>query len=193
MAGLDNVPRKQKQFCNFLANSLNLNSRNKNQTQEIWDFLQKRRQEQKEAKDSANASLSKECTVDTKIKIVPQQTIDEKDCDISDQRLVQEQGVDENNDSKMTNEKLPLTNARCVKKAMKAVLRAAAGRTMSKSRLRKAVRKHMALPGSARKHLKQLVQENLLAATTGTTDSKKKGKKKYTFSFEGKTVRLIAA
>ncbi|GAX14967.1 hypothetical protein FisN_12Lu401 [Fistulifera solaris] len=161
MAGLDNVPRKEKQFRNFTTNSLNL-SKNKgaeNIVSGIWSHLKGLREKQLAERAEAQAKVKKgEDLVDT--KSVEDDPIEEKVT---------------SDDGKSSKGKL---DAKTVKKAMKKVLKKSKDRSMTEKRLRKAVQEHLGLSKDSKSDIKALVKTTVASS------------KDAVFEVNGKTISL---
>jgi hypothetical protein len=170
MASLDNVPRKEKPFRNWTANSLNLRKGEEKTVAEIWAFLNSLREMHKAEKEAAADSDSKENATQRR-KAVDSET-DEKSAPVNGTKKARTVARDKSVDK--SNEKKP--DKRTVKKAMKKVLKKASDRSLSLKRLRKAVQSHLGVAKSCKSDVKALISQNL-----------GKGKK---FHVEGKTVTL---
>jgi len=172
IATLSNVPRKEKQFRNFAANSLNLRGKKNGETivAEIWKYLQSRREEQQQHNkaQSKAADESKDTQTDSKEQVTTEEATSMKP---SDRKLGEAAKISNENGYSQADPK-------SVKKAMKKVLKKASNHSMSIKRLRKAVQAHLGLPKSSKKSLKGLLRQNLQEA------------KKQTFVLDGKTVTL---
>ena len=169
MAGLDNVPRKEKQFRNFTTNSLNLRGKRNSEkvVTDIWSYLKGLRQKQLEERATAeakeNESSSKEGDL---LEHLPKEPVPSSKEEVRSQ-----------SDGKRAETKKSF-DRKTVKKAMKKVLKKAKDNTLSLKLLRKAVQDHLGIPKSARSQVKELVQLNV------------KSSKKRIFYAEGKTVTL---
>ena len=160
MAGLDNVPRKEKQFRNFTTNSLNLKGQRNADSivTEIWDFLKDlkakqlaaRAEEETKAKEAAEEAKKEKETENTKESVE------------TDPKVLKGKSVD----------------AKSVKKAMKKVLKKSKDKSLSLKHLRKAVQQHLGAPDSTSSEIKDLVKMNV------------KSTKKQTFVLDGKVVSL---
>ena len=141
----ENVPRKEKQFRNFVANSMRIPH---SAVEEIWKFLkelqgrkqaareeEKRVQERKAAEELAKVEKAKEES-DFKASC--------KHDDIDNQ----------------TNHPLPSSEE--VKKAMKKILKKEEAKAMPIKSLQKAVCAKFSLEKKGKKHMKKLLKEQLL-------------------------------
>ena len=214
MSSLGNVPRKEKPFRNFAANSLNLQKpQHAPVVGEIWTFLktrqqeQQQRQQQKEANNSKNNSNYKPSD-DTQGKDKKEQPStpaaeasakDESDGAASDSdessKKASNSGAENVAESRSTRSDglqagaLPTTVTRkTVKKAMKKVLKKAHGHALKFKLLRKEVKVHLGLKSkiksSDKKMLKALIHENV-----AKTEEQAK-KDKAVFVKEGKIIKL---
>lgn len=171
MSTLDNVPRKEKQFRNFAANSLNLRGK-KGADQivgEIWAFLQSEREKQKQEKlDSSVAVVEK--TKQDHGSVASELAPDTRS------EAVQKFSPPVLNESKTTQPK-PSTaiSSKSVKKVMKKELKKAKGGSLKLKALRKAVVASLGLGKNEKRVVKKLVVE------TATMKS---------FLLEGKVVKL---
>jgi hypothetical protein len=152
MAGLDNIPRKEKPFLNFTSNSLNLRgSSNKRIVDEIWNCL-------KQEREKRTAEREKHQAVQKELKQTQQQ-----------EERKQEQSKDENTEPKLTTEvhdiksdkdKTPSIDTKKVHKAMKKALKKAPNRSMKIKELRKLLGNELGLPKSAKKSLQKALTSN---------------------------------
>lgn len=179
MSTLDNVPRKEKTFRNFTANSLNLRGKSGEATvSDIWNYLKGIRAkevENKKPKEQPQPTVS----VESKATITTpsEQRIDEvsngNDTSLSPDMIV---GVGNimNTNSKCDSVPPPtaILNKKVVKKAMKKVLKRASDRSMTLKMLRKTIRKHLEASKSDVSLIKDLVQKNL-ESNTFVVDGKK--------------------
>lgn len=174
MAALDNVPRKEKQFRNFTANSLIdlRGKRNANETiSEIWNYLKGLRKTQQAAKKAQNvpAAIEKTNNNSTSKDEQAKGSSGGGDSASSGEAVRTE-------DTTTVLEKKTVADKKSVKKAMKKVLKKASNRSLTVKALRKSVRSHLDAPKGSRDLVKELVQQNLNASTT--------------FLVQGKTVSL---
>ncbi|KAG7367789.1 LYAR-type C2HC zinc finger domain containing protein [Nitzschia inconspicua] len=67
MAGLDNIPRKEKQFLNFMANSLNLRGRQGTDIcQQLWNILKQEKEKRMANKPNQSSSSTSTTTTTTR-------------------------------------------------------------------------------------------------------------------------------
>jgi cell growth-regulating nucleolar protein len=182
MATLDNIPRKEKQFRNFTANSLNLRGKNERVVGELWKVMfeeRQRRQEakqreekvvqqQKQEKNAANNAKNEERESSSpnnhkKSIVSSNDDEDDSDDDKNAKPTVQPSCTsDGHDDTKKPNADDFSSNRMeidvlVVQKAMKKALKKAPNRSMKLKELRKLVGKKLSIPKSARKQLKELV------------------------------------
>ena len=158
IASLSNVPRKEKQFRNFCANSLNLRGNRQGETEvaEIWDYLKQLRENQMEERKQAEEAAKQEKEIQ---EAATKTEVDEtKPQPVEDGSSDEEKSVDSAKHSGKKEDPLPDSNS--VKKAMKKVLKKAPGKSLSVKKLRKEVRTYLKLPKTARQRLKDLVGKN---------------------------------
>lgn len=162
----DNVPRKEKQFRNFVANSMKIP---KSTVEQIWNFLKELKdRQQKEAAALKEAETKKADENASKRKAENTPKADEKMAGTSHKPSSQSTSVVENSNSK-------LPSADQVKKAMKKILKKEEGKAMPVKHLRKAVCAMYGVEKNGKKRMKNLLKEHL------------SGKK---FVVDGKIVRL---
>lgn len=172
MANLDNVPRKEKQFRNFAANSLNLNGSNADKQRlvgEIWTFLAKRREEAKEQEQTKQQSTNKPAQKAAQEPTPSPSPSPPPVAESSDKQT----GSSEKSGSKNAKDKADgKLTAKTVKKAMKKALKKEPTKSLTIKALRKLLKTQ--LEASDKDELKKLVKENAKAH----------------FVLDGKTVRL---
>jgi hypothetical protein len=169
MAGLDNVPRKEKQFRNFATNSLNLPRNSESILTDIWNHLKQGREQQQAERAEAEAK-EKEAS-ERKKKAEEEES--------KKTELLSKETEPTKNDSKAA--KSTTADLKSVKKAMKKVLKKAKDKSLPIKNLRKAVQERMGMPKSAKSELEELVQMNV------------KSSKKQIFLVNGKTITLKAS
>ena len=158
MAGLDNIPRKEKQFRNFTANSLNLRGKNESIVGEIWELLKterEKRQQQKEQQQQQQEQQNKESK--EKEKTAQQDDTIEKVKEIlpsSEATTTKDSDSDENNKVSDDDE----LDEKVVQKAIKKALKKAPNHSMKVKELRNLVGEKLGLPKSAKKRLKALLE-----------------------------------
>jgi cell growth-regulating nucleolar protein len=154
ISGLDNVPRKEKQFRNFASNSLNLKGKQgEASVGEIWKYLKGLREEQQKAKQQKDEAIAA-----AKLKNAEATSTKELDELPNDGRHVDAVSASGLNDISPPNPKI-------VKKAIKKVLKKASGHKLSLKRLRKEIQLHLGASKSDKKRLKVLVQQTLESST----------------------------
>jgi hypothetical protein len=201
LAGLDNVPRKEKQFRNFASNSLNMrgNKNNNNRgganvVSEIWTFLKSRQQQAQderkkvEEQQALEKQQSKNNTETENSKCQPgnesnvataQATISENESSTeSSVAAVKIEGAESKEAAAAPETTITV---KTVRKAMKTVLKKS--NSISTKRLRKAVQRHMGALKSNKKAIKSMITQNL---KSGSSDDKKS----QTFILEGETISL---
>lgn len=160
MATLDNVPRKEKPFRNFTANSLNLRGKSGETTvSEIWNYLKDLREKQQQ-NTQQSASLARPKMTSSRQSALPPKEIpanaeDSSSVEKNDQALEENMTTKKQAHEKSKSKR----NKKAVKKAMKNVLKNATDQTLTLKLLRKEVRK--ILDGIAKGQVKELVQQNL--------------------------------
>ncbi len=151
MAGLDNIPRKEKQFRNFTSNSLNLRGKNESIVGEIWNLLKLEREKRQSEKEQQQQQ---------------QQQKDKLENEKQENTVEISEGTPESNerpkieDSKSTStssnvEEIDPTK---VQKAMKKVLKKAPNRSMKLKELRNLLGEKLGLSKGAMKALKKLLE-----------------------------------
>lgn len=171
----DNVPRKEKQFRNFVANSMRLSHQTVDQ---IWNFLKQLREKQQQqptqaAQDSPKNNSSSSNT--------PDETKDHPAANVTDAEAVATVTQLENTKATQTcdnKDTTHLPSSNDVKKTMKKLLKKEKDKAMSMKHLRKAVCAKYKLLPQGRKQIKRMVQQHCTS-----------GKK---FAVEGTTVRLLS-
>jgi hypothetical protein len=172
MATLSNIPRKEKQFRNFTANSLNFGS-GRQQTDkivsEIWSFLSTLREKQKAAKQQRldvnheNTAGAQEQRQEVQAAIIaPSSTEDTKQKERNDRAVteppkretkspvsVDTSGADDAGDDATLDS---------IRDAMVSILAQQTG-GMPQKKLRKAVRRRLKFPKSDRERIKLLVKQ----------------------------------
>jgi len=147
LADLENVPRKEKQFRNFLTNSLKLKGKSGEKTKDgMWALLVKVRNEQREKReDSAAAKTAK-----------PEEPKQEENKDETNNaqeipRSEPSKKLDEAESSEMSE----LPSEKKLTKAMKKALKAAPNRQLKFKSLRKQVQTSLALKVDGKKREKE--------------------------------------
>ena len=134
---LENVPRKQKQFCNFTVNSLRLRGPHGEKVKvEIWALLTKVRDEEKKRREENDKIVEQK-------KPTPQKVVD-----VSDSSTESESSTD-------------LPSEKAVTKAMKKVLKKSSNRQLKFKSLRKQVQESLSFKADkdAKKEWKKLMQQ----------------------------------
>lgn len=149
LSELDNVPRKEKPFRNWAANSLNLRGQQTLIAGNLWTFLSElREKEQLERKKAGEEDemLSPD--------LVEKRRLDEKSPTENEMvETVSEQTVDNNT----------LCTPKTVRKTMKKILKKAPKRSMKIKALRNAVQGAIGISHSMRKKLKAMVSSEIQA------------------------------
>ena len=159
----DNVPRKEKQFRNFVANSMRIS---KSTVDQIWNYLKELKDKQQAAKEAqklAEESQKKEKEESSKSEKVA-----------TDKPKAAEPS-ESNKPEKESPPDAHLPSADELKKAMKKILKGEKDKAMPIKSLRKAVCAKYGLEKKGKKQLKKLLKDHL------------SGKK---FVVDGKLVRL---
>jgi hypothetical protein len=183
MATLDNIPRKEKQFRNFTANSLNLRGKNELIVGELWKVLFEERQRRQEAKQKEEKLVQQQKQEKNAASNVKNEE-GESSCPNNHKKSIVSSDDDDDSDNdgnkKATPNVQPSSKGDCqdetkkhttddsssniieidvlvVQKAMKKALKKAPNRSMKLKELRKLVGKKLSIPKSARKRLKDIV------------------------------------
>ena len=157
----DNVPRKEKQFRNFVANSMKIS---KSAVEQIWNFLKELKDKQQAAKEE-KAKATQIHSQENKLEE------DKEDSKMGETKP----SVAQETERADKNEADALPSPDEIKKAMKKILKKEKDNTMPLKRLKKAVCAKYGLEKKGKKHMKKLLKEHL------------SGKK---FVVDGKVVRL---
>lgn len=174
----DNCPRKEKQFRNFVSNSMSL--RNKEDViTEVWDYLQKcRTNEQRQLKnmDSVQTNEGNVTTITLLSINVKEQPIVEEDQLNSIEQTEENtrKGID------ATKQDHEIIDSSKAIKAIKKVLKKSPGQRMKLKELRKQVKIQLALEKYSKDQLKALIDKHLKAKTLRRV------------KIEGKTVLLLS-
>ena len=192
MSQLDNVPRKEKQFRNFTANSLNLRGKSGETTvTEIWKFLSNLREEQK----LQNLAAQKKGKEDMKASKASNSKVPSTEEDGSDSQGENNNAPPESTSKTkepvvtsqtQSNSKLPNDqqskkfDKKAVVKAMKKTLKKQKEKGMALKTLQKAIQKELNADKSEKKAIKTIIKEQC----------KDKDKSNARFEMEGKMVRL---
>jgi cell growth-regulating nucleolar protein len=151
LAELDNVPRKEKPFRNWAANSLNLRGQQTTTVESLWKFLSELR-----AKDQASRNMADN---------------DEKRGDVGSLVVNQIDDV-----SKTEREKIETISAlgvcdstdlssKSIRKTLKKVLKKAPNRSMKIKALRTAIEDQLGIEKTMRKKLKALLSQEIQVDT----------------------------
>jgi hypothetical protein len=183
IATYDNVPRKEKQFRNFVANSMKLPHSTVTQ---IWEYLKQVRETQ-QATATATATTADQALTqqeDNNKRNTHEAVITESKNDSSNTVVTNTEEDDLNakknscsnkNDDTAVSSSLP--SSKEVKKTMKKLLKQETSKSMSMKQLRKAVCAKYKLKDTnkkGQKHIKQLVKEHCgLAGNSSDTRTKK--------------------
>ena len=187
LAGLDNVPRKEKQFRNFAANSLNLRRGPQSETivGDMFAYLQKQREKQQQAKAvKANATSEEKSSTEASITVSSSSAEERKERDQSEQRETKTTSSETDKKSskkkKASKSKSTITK-KTVKKAMKKVLKKAKNQSLSLNALKSAVENRL----TATKDDDTQELETLIRKTVK--------RKKDTFVVKDQTIQLIVS
>lgn len=157
----DNVPRKEKQFRNFVANSMRIS---KSTMDQIWNYL-------KQLKDKQQAAKEEQKLADQSQK---NETPLQQDSAATDESKSPPPSHS-NQPEKASSQDVKLPSADELKKAMKKILKKEKNKAMPLKTLRNAVCAKYGVEKKGRKHVKKLLKEHL------------SGKK---FVVDGKLVKL---
>eukprot|EP00540_Astrosyne_radiata_P008602 CAMPEP_0116839488 /NCGR_PEP_ID=MMETSP0418-20121206/9800_1 /TAXON_ID=1158023 /ORGANISM="Astrosyne radiata, Strain 13vi08-1A" /LENGTH=233 /DNA_ID=CAMNT_0004469615 /DNA_START=95 /DNA_END=796 /DNA_ORIENTATION=- len=183
LASLDNVPRKEKQFRNFTANSLNLRGKQTEIVTMIWKHLSELRQQQSQENESqpAKGLSSSSNNNNNDANGTPGEGDKSRTTPATPQTAEDHQkskydNDKDDNDNKASTE---LTN-KSVRKILKKVLKKAPKKSLKKKALRTAITDKLGIGGnkSLKKKLKMMLSQELLS------DMKK-------IQVDGKWVRLV--
>ena len=141
----DNVPRKEKQFRNFVANSMKIS---KSTVDQIWNHLKELKEKQQAAKAEEKAAE------ESQKKENPEKPTNEE---IDKPNFSQLSSTE--NSAKISDVKLPSADE--LKKAMKKILKKEKDKAMPIKSLRKAVCAKYGLEKKGKKHMKKLLKEHL--------------------------------
>lgn len=151
IAGLDNIPRKEKQFRNFTANSLNLRGKNGDAVVgEIWKLLVEERGRLLVEKEKKQQGKKVQHENDCEDKV--EQGANEE----TSETTAVKAPLDEKNKKSST----PDLDPKQVHKAIKKALKEAPNRSMKLKELRRLLGDKLGLSKGARKLLKKLMQDS---------------------------------
>ena len=143
----DNVPRKEKQFRNFVANSMKISN---SVVEQIWVFLKELKEKKQVVKDAQKKPEISQAKKKEPVK--EGKTEDLETVKSSSQKK----------DDKTENEpSLTLPSTDDVKKAMKKILKKESEKQMPLKKLRKAVCAHYGIEKKGKEHMKKLVEKHL--------------------------------
>jgi hypothetical protein len=167
MAGLDNIPRKEKQFINFTSNSLNLRGNHgKGIVQEIWKLL-------KSEREKRTAEREQEQQQEQEKQKTLKEEKESSSSAIKTRKSEKKSAPDASADHKQTAEKVSSSNGKLdtkkVHKAMKKTLIKAPKHTMKLKALHKLLLKELGLPKSSKKELKMVVLSHKKVKVDGKT------------------------
>eukprot|EP00934_Nitzschia_sp_Nitz4_P004171 Nitzschia sp. Nitz4//scaffold20_size174350//160042//170970//NITZ4_002134-RA/size174350-augustus-gene-0.39-mRNA-1//1//CDS//3329541905//4161//frame0 len=175
MAGLDNIPRKEKQFRNFTSNSLNLRGKSGGDiVGEIWNVLKQEREKRQEAKQAAR-NESKQ----TKSVEAPTPAKDTDDGSDDEDEAPKAKTSSHKKAQKATEDSADI-DKKSVHKAMTKALKKAPKQSMKLKELRRLVEGKLGLPSSAKKQLKKVLM-----------DAANMSSKKMQIKIDGKMVSLV--
>jgi cell growth-regulating nucleolar protein len=161
MAGLDNIPRKEKQFINFTSNSLGLRGSNKKFVDEIWNFLKTERERRMAAKEKQQQLLKEQ-------NEQKQQRQKEEERESIDKEADTKKSKDDEGETE-TSKASSIIDPKKVHKVTKKVLKLAPNKSMKLKELRKLLKKELGLPKSAKKLLKKVLVSNDKVKIDGKT------------------------
>ena len=152
MTTLDNVPRQEKKFYNWAANSLNLRGRNEVIAGQIFNVLKEEREKRQIVKDQVKAQQEeqkKKAQEEAASKApAPVESSEDDESDSDDDEKKKKA------DKKKAETKIcPIK----VKKAMKKALKKAPNKAMKIKEMRKLLEEQLSIPKSAEKRLKEMV------------------------------------
>jgi uncharacterized membrane protein YkoI len=150
MSTLDNVPRQEKKFYNWAANSLNLRGRNEAIAGEIFNVLKEEREKRQKLKEQAKAQQEEQ-------KKKAQEMAASKTSESNSKDDESDSDDDEKSDKAEKKESEPKICPKKVKKAMKKALRKAPNKAMKIKEMRKLLGVQFSIPKSAEKRLKEMV------------------------------------
>eukprot|EP00977_Amphora_coffeiformis_P004045 scaffold804_cov165-Amphora_coffeaeformis.AAC.24 len=142
----DNVPRKEKQFRNFVANSMKISN---SVVQQIWIFLKELKDKKQAAKDAQKKTNENQAKKNEPAKV---EKAEEKDTAKS---------PSQNNDKTKIEASTTLPSADEVKKAMKKILKKESNKQMPLKKLRKAVCARYGIEKKGKDHMKKVVEKHL--------------------------------
>ena len=192
LASLDNVPRKEKQFRNFTANSLNL--RGKRQSEivgSLWKYLADKRQQNQQEKQQQQQESKQQQQQESKQqqeKPAPT-TLSNNDDDDDKTRNALTTSLDASRPEPVPKEEDSVVAAltpKSVRKTIRKVLKKAPKKSMKMKKLRLAVQDALGLDPSAKKRLKKMLSNAL--GSSSSADSKHT-----IFKVDGKLVSLVIA
>lgn len=168
----DNCPRKEKQFHNFVANSLSLRN-GEDLITEVWNYLQKCRAKELglkngdygEVKEDAKSADNPDCNAQVQPK--------------GNQQNIQEKILEGIGATPLTLHGKEIEPAKVIK-AMKKALKKSPGQKMKLKELRKQIKIQLELEKHSKRQLKQLIERQLAANNISRV------------RLEGKTVLLLS-
>jgi cell growth-regulating nucleolar protein len=151
MSTLDNVPRQEKKFYNWAANSLNLRGRNETIAGEIFNVLKEEREKRQKVKEQVKAQQEeqKKKAQEEAARKAPEKSFKDDESDSDDEDDEKSEKADKKSETKICPKK--------VKKAMKKALKKAPNKAMKIKDMRKLLGEQLAIPKSAEKRLKEMV------------------------------------
>lgn len=152
MSGLDNIPRKEKQFRNFTANSLNLRGKNEAIVEEIWILLKTEQERRQAAKQQQQL---KESNKNTEVK-KDDDSRGEAEEKPQDKSNVRDQSSEKSGNAPNSESEI---DPKAFQKEMKKALKQAPNQSMKLKELRKLLGEKLGLPKSAKKILKKLLKD----------------------------------
>ena len=163
LAMLDNVPRKEKQFRNFAANSLSMRrSEAEEMAGEIWKHLSQLREEQKKANEDGRKKQEAEAEAEAEAKASKAEAVKEE--------AKRGEGVEGSSSSSSSSESSEggdsRSESRRVSIAMTKLLKEAPRKKMKVSKLGKKVKKELLLKRK-KKEMKVLLKQIIAASKSG--------------------------
>jgi len=152
---LENVPRKQKQFCNFTVNSLRLRGPHGEKVKgEIWVLLTKVREEEKKRREENDKNVQQKKPTSQKVEDVSDSSSE------SETKAVSESDNEHLNNKNDKRTATDLPSVKVVTKAMKKVLKKSSNKQLKFKSLRKQVQESLSFKADkdAKKEWKKLMQ-----------------------------------
>lgn len=161
LAMLDNVPRKQKQFRNFTANSLRL-GHSQSVVDGMWDHLSGEREKQQAAKKQAEELQQKQKEKEKAEKSILDDHLAQAEKDsgkTGEKKNKKQKSKEASVKSPEETTEIDKLSTKRVKKTMKHVLKKAPNRSLKFKLLRQAVHEKLGLDKRSEKRLKKMLKE----------------------------------